>query len=137
MYHVFMLTAFFALFSTSYTVIDGFSRSFSEAISCIRDKRTDSGIRKHTYLGFVFASSICAAATICFVGNPVTLVTAVAILSLAIAPILYALNLRCVWRDIKDPHLRPSIVTMCTGWAGVVFMIAGLALTVWIKLFQR
>jgi Mn2+/Fe2+ NRAMP family transporter len=137
MYHVFMLTAFFALFSTSYTVIDGFSRSFSEAISCIREKRAESGARKYTYFGFVFASSICAAVTICCVGNPVAIVTAVAILSLAIAPVLYALNLRCVSRDIADPRLRPSIVTICTGWAGVLFMVAALAITVWIKLFQR
>jgi Mn2+/Fe2+ NRAMP family transporter len=133
MYHVFMLTAFFAMFSTTYTVIDGFSRSFSEALSALREDWSRENVRKRTYSGFVIFSSLCAAVCVVWVGNPVTLVTTVALISLAVAPILYALNLICVNRDIRDPELRPARATVVIGWLGTVFMVLALAVMFYVK----
>jgi Mn2+/Fe2+ NRAMP family transporter len=134
MFHVFMLTAFFAMFSTSYAVIDGFSRSFSEALACLRPACAQAGPRRLTYAGFVLASATCAAATLLFVGNPVTLVTAAALLSLAVAPVLYALNLYCVSRHITQPALRPAKATLFMGWLGTLCMVVALLVTVYVKL---
>lgn len=136
MYHVFMLTAFFAMFSTTYTVIDGFSRSFSEALAALRDRWSSRHVRRRTYGGFIAGSSVCAAVCVVWVGNPVTLVTAVALLSLAVAPILYALNLICVSRDIRDPQLRPARATVIIGWLGTVFMVLALAVTFYVKVIR-
>jgi len=133
MYHVFMLTAFFAMFSTTYTVIDGFSRSFSEALAALRDSWARESVRKWTYGGFVIFSALCAAVCVVWVGNPVTLVTTVALISLAVAPVLYALNLACVNRDITDPELRPATATVAIGWLGTAFMILALAVTFYVK----
>jgi Mn2+/Fe2+ NRAMP family transporter len=136
MYHVFMLTAFFAMFSTSYTVIDGFSRSFCEALASLRGEWARESIRRRTYGWFVAGSSLLAAVIIVRVGNPVTLVTTVALISLAVAPILYALNLICVSRDIKDPQLRPAKATVVLGWAGTAFMILALAVMFYVKVVR-
>jgi Mn2+/Fe2+ NRAMP family transporter len=133
MYHVFMLTAFFAMFSTTYTVIDGFSRSFSEALAALRESWSRERVRRRTYGGFVIFSALCAAVCVVWVGNPVTLVTTVALISLAVAPILYALNLICVKRDITDPELQPARATVIIGWLGTIFMVLALAVTFYVK----
>ncbi len=135
MHHVFMLTAFFAMFSTTYTVIDGFSRSFANALGALYPKYGHPNGINRNYRGFVILSAVFAAATLVWVGNPVTLVTLVAIISLAIAPILYALNLYCVVRHIEDPKMRPSKAVTSLGLAGIVFMVFALGLTVFTKLF--
>ena len=136
MYHVFMLTAFFAMFSTTYTVIDGFSRSFSEALAALREDWSRVGVRKWTYGGFVIFSALCGAVCVVWVGNPVTLVTTVALISLAVAPVLYALNLVCVNRDITDPELRPARATVVIGWLGIAFMVLALAVTFYVKVVR-
>ena len=81
-------------------------------------------------------SALCAAVTLLFVGNPVTLVTAAALLSLAAAPVLYVLNLYCVSRHIADPALRPARLTIALGWLGTTFMLVALAVTVYVKLLR-
>ena len=137
MYHVFMLTAFFAMFSTSYVVLDGFSRSFTEALAALAPERLGTPpVRRITYWGFVFTSSGLAAATLVLHGNPVTLVGVVALISLTAAPVLYALNLSCVNRDITDPALRPARATMIIGWAGVALMLLALVVTFYVKVLR-
>ncbi len=136
MYHVFMMTAFFAMFSTSYTVIDGFSRSFSETLAQLRPSLREKRTRLLTYRGFVIVSAILAAITIKWIGNPVTLVVAVSLISLAVAPILYGLNQYCIRRDITEPELKPARVTVGIGWLGILFMILALAVTVYVKLIK-
>ncbi len=126
MLHLFMLTAFFAMFSTSYTVVDGFSRSFAEALASLRGRE---GSVRPWYVGFVLASSLLAVLTIFLVGNPVTLVTVVALISLAVAPVLYALNIWCVTRHISDKKLRPPRPLVWLACAGVAFMVLAVAVT--------
>jgi len=134
MFHVFMLTAFFAMFSTTYTVIDGFSRSFCEALATLRSSMATRERRRLTYTSFVIASSLMAAGTILLVGNPVTLVTAVALISLAVAPVLYGLNLFCVQKHIEQPALRPALVVVIVGWLGSALMLLALGVTIYVKL---
>ncbi len=133
MYHVFMMTAFFAMFSTSYTVIDGFSRSFSEALATLSTRFADERMRKRTYRAFVLASAALASVTILWISNPVTLVVAVSLISLTIAPLLYGLNIYCVQRDITDDELKPAKATMVLGWLGIVLMVITLLVTIYVK----
>lgn len=137
MYHVFMLTALFAMFSTSYTVIDGFSRSFSE--SCAVLFRSLGSLRRKTatYFGFMGASAVLASATLFFVGNPVTIVTAAALVSLALAPLLYGFNLYCVLKHVDEPRFRPARLSVWIATAGIVFMLIALGTTVYAQLLPR
>lgn len=136
MFHVFMVTAFCAMFSTSYTVIDGFSRSFAEVLAALFPARAGGRRRRQTYRGFVLVSSALAAVTLAWIGNPVTVVTAVALLSLAVAPVLYALNLICIQRHIEEPRLQPARTTTLLGWLGVATMVLAVAATVYVKLLR-
>jgi hypothetical protein len=136
MFHVFMVTAFCAMFSTSYTVIDGFSRSFAEVLASLFPARAGGGRRRQTYRGFVLVSSLLAGVTLAWIGNPVTVVTAVALLSLAVAPVLYALNLICIQRHIEEPRLQPARITTLLGWLGVATMVLAVAATVYVKLLR-
>lgn len=126
MYHLFFVAAFFAMFSTSYTVIDGFSRSFSEVLPLIFSRSEPH--KRRLYLGFALVSSAMATVLVCTVGNPVTLVMVVAVISLCFAPILYGLNTWCVVTQIRDAALRPSkllvglaIIGTCTMAGAAVF----------------
>ncbi len=131
MYHLFFVSAFFAMFSTSYTVIDGFSRAFSETLALLRPGLADR--RQALYAGFAEASALVAAITLITVGNPVTLVLAVALISLGFAPVLYGLNLWCVVTQIEDPALRPSRPLIVLGALGTLFMAGAAGLYLWVK----
>ncbi len=134
MYYVFMVGAFFALFSTSYAVMDGFSRSFSEAVGLLWTAARGTAVRRKLYFGFAGASSGLALVTIFTVGNPVTLATGVAILTLAASPLLYALNLHCVRTQIDDRDLRPSGPLVAGSVAGIVLMTVTVFLYGYIQL---
>ncbi len=136
MAHVFMLTAFFAMFSTSYTVIDGFSRSFSEALGHLFERFSFQSAKNKTYLGFILFSASLACITLVLVGNPVTLVTYVALVSLAAAPVLYVLNLLCVTMHIQQPKLRPGRLTLVVGWFGVGTMLLAVGVTIFVKFLR-
>jgi len=56
------------------------------------------------------------------VRNPVTLVMVVALLSLCVAPLYYALNYYCVTRFIKDEKFRVKRPACIMALIGVVIM---------------
>ena len=130
MYHVFMLTAFFAMFSTSYTVIDGFSRSFSECCSELVPALSAPRAKRRTYVGFVGVSSIIACVILACVRNPDILVKRAALISLAVAPLLYACNLYCVTRHIDETAMRPSRWSIALAVVGILVMVFAIGLTV-------
>jgi Mn2+/Fe2+ NRAMP family transporter len=132
MYHAFLVTAFFAMFSTTYTVMDGFSRAFEGCLAQLRRLREpESPARRGTgtaacgpaYWGFLLASSAVAAASIVAFPQPVQMVTLVATVTLVLTPGIYALNVWCTTHLIEDRTLRPPLATVILGWAGVAFMI--------------
>jgi len=124
MYLVFMVAAFFAMYSTSYTVMDGFSRSFAEALSVLLPRRGRAWWSRF-YWGFAVSTASLALAVLLVVGNPVRLVMVVAsVLSLCVAPLYYWCNYYCVSRFIEDRRLRPGGAARVTALAGVVVMFA-------------
>ena len=137
MYHVFMLTAFFAMFSTAYTVIDGFSRSFAECCATLRSGMSTPESRRRLYRVFVIGSSVLAGVILVSVANPVTIATVAALVSLTTAPLLYAFNLYCVRRQIEDPELRPSALNVCIACVGIAAMTAVLAIAIYVEFARR
>jgi Mn2+/Fe2+ NRAMP family transporter len=135
MYHVFMVTAFFAMFSTSYTVIDGFSRSFSECIGLLVSRWSTPRAKKASYLGFVFASSTLACTILLKIGNQVDLVMAATLISLVAATLVYALNLYCVLRHIEEPRFRPPRLNVAIALVGIPMMFVALGMTVYVTFF--
>ncbi|MHC4432012.1 MAG: Nramp family divalent metal transporter [Planctomycetota bacterium] len=121
MYIVFMVAAFSAMYSTTYTVIDGFSRSFAETAATLRPNLRAKWWTK-LYWGFVLATASFAYVVVVTVGNPVRLVTIVAILSLCVAPLYYGLNYYCVTRFITQDEFRPKTPARVTALLGIVVM---------------
>ncbi|MBC8217202.1 MAG: Nramp family divalent metal transporter [Planctomycetes bacterium] len=121
MYFVFMIAAFSAMFSTTYTVMDGFSRSFAETVSTLRP-----GMRAkwwaRLYWAFVSVAATFAFVMVVTVRNPVTLVMLVALLSLCVAPLYYLLNYYCVTRFIKEQKFRLGTPARVLAVAGIVVM---------------
>jgi Mn2+/Fe2+ NRAMP family transporter len=137
MYHVFMLAALLAMFSTSYTVIDGFSRSFAEGWATLCPAAVSTSIRKRLYVGFVCAASLIACAVIVTIGrNPIVLVTAVALISLTAAPLLYSFNLYCVLNHIDQPGWRVSWPTIVLAVSGIAFTVLALGTTAFVELLR-
>jgi Mn2+/Fe2+ NRAMP family transporter len=139
MYHAFLATAFFAMFSTTYTVMDGFSRAFAGCLAELRRLRapasapaceagqTECGPWYWIFLG---VTSAIAAASIVAFPQPVQMVTFVATVTLVITPGLYAFNVWCAARLIPDRALRPPLATVILGCAGVAFMLGVAVLAV-------
>ncbi len=128
MFPVFMVAAFAAMFSTVYSVMDGFPRAFSRLMktlfpgSAFLHRSSDPSY--WIFMVVIFAFSLV---TNTLLPNPVLVVTLVGVVSLLIAPMLYALNYYCVTRLVPDPGLRPSAGLRAWAGTGIVFM-AGAAL---------
>jgi hypothetical protein len=134
MFPVFMLTAFFAMFSTVYAVMDGFPRAFSTILrTLLPDNALVHRPSNPTYWGFmglIFAFSVVFNTLL---PNPVLMVQLVGILSLTLAPILYSLNYYCATRLAPD-EVRPSGVMRVWALLGIAFMAGAAGFFVYTQL---
>jgi hypothetical protein len=113
--------------------MDGFSRSFAEAVATIFGG-IGSGSWKKLYWSFLLFTSAFAILLVSTIGNPVTLVLAAALLSLSVAPLYYWLNYYCVTRFIEDKSLKPKLPARIIAIIGVILMLAASALYIASKL---
>lgn len=124
MYIVFMVAAFTAMYSTVYTVMDGFSRAFAEMASTLFPS-IRAKWRMKLYWIFVLSTAAFAILILLkFQGkNPVTLVLDVAFISLCVAPLYYGLNYYCVTRFIKEEKFRPGTFARLVALSGIVVVL--------------
>lgn len=134
MFPVFMVAAFAAMFSTVYSVMDGFPRAFS---TLMRTLFPESDFLQRTsnpsywmFMVVIFAFSLV---TNTLLPNPVLVVTLVGVVSLVVAPVLYGLNYYCVTRLIADPELRPPRALRIWALAGIAFMTLAAGLYVYTR----
>jgi Mn2+/Fe2+ NRAMP family transporter len=119
---LFMVAAFFGMFSTAYGVLDGFPRAFTETLTRLFPDAEGAGRR--LYWGFLCASLGLAVAETLLVPDPVVLVSIAAVVSFLLAPLLYGLNHFCVTRLIEDPELRPGPALRTWSWLGIACVTA-------------
>ena len=125
MFPLFMLAAFAAMFSSVYSVMDGFPRAFSTILRTLFP--SNSFLEKPSnpaYWIFMVVIFTFSLVTNTLLPNPVLVVTLVGVVSLLVAPILYAFNYYCVTRLIEDESMRPSLGLRLWAVAGMVFMTA-------------
>jgi Mn2+/Fe2+ NRAMP family transporter len=124
MYFVFMVAAFTAMYSTVYTVMDGFSRSFAETTSILFPKIRAKWRMKLYWIFVLFTAAFAILILLALKGkNPVALVLDVALLSLCVAPLYYGLNYYCVTRLIKEERFRPKTSARLVALAGIVVVL--------------
>jgi Mn2+/Fe2+ NRAMP family transporter len=123
MFPVFMLASFAAMFSTSYSVMDGFPRTFASLVRTLfPSNRFLHKSVNPAYWIFMVVIFAFAVAVNTLVPNPVLMVTLVGVVSLLVAPVLYALNYYCVTRLIPDESMRPSRAMRIWALAGILIM---------------
>ena len=135
MFPVFMLAAFAAMFSTAYSVMDGFPRTFSTLLRTLYP--ANEALKKASdpaywvFMAVIFTFAI--GANYIF-PNPVRMIQLIGLVSLAVAPILYGLNSYCVTRLIDDESLRPKRWLRLWGLAGLWFMTAAVIFALYIRM---
>lgn len=149
-YPLFMVAAFFGMFSTAYGVMDGFPRAFAQTVVRLwggsggarRAADPDDEIRRAAtagrrttpvYWAFLFGSLALALVETVWIPDPVALVTMAAVVSFLLAPVLYGLNHYCVTRLIEDPGLRPGPGMRLWSWLGILGVTAASAFFLWVQ----
>ncbi len=131
----FLTTAFFAMFSTTYVVLDGFPRALSESLRLLSPSRRKQDWWGTPYWVLIAVVWLSVSLLLLWVGRkPILLTTLAALLSLAVSPVYYALNHWCVTRRISDPALRPPAWLRALSWAGLAFVTFATVLSLYIKL---
>lgn len=134
---VFLMTAFFGMFSTTYVVMDGFPRALAEAMRLLSPSRRESDELWTTpywvLLGVVWLSVV---AILALWPKPILLTTSAALLSLAVSPLYYGLNYYCVTRHVLDPALAPGKPTRALAVAGILFVTCASVACVYFKLVR-
>ena len=120
---VFMIAAFFAMFSTTYIVMDGFPRSLAEALRLLVPSRRDRpGPWNAPYVGLLTVVWLAVIPILVFVPKPVLLVKSAALLGFLVAPLYYGLNVYCAARFIPEGPLRPSRAWIVASSVGAALM---------------
>lgn len=132
---LFLLAAFFGMFSTAYGVLDGFPRAFSETVTRLGGGGRPAGpdATSRVYWTFLFGSLALALAETVWLRDPVVLVTVAAVVSFLLAPILFLLNHYCVTRLIADPELRPGPLMRAWSWIGLAGVGAATVFFLWVQ----
>lgn len=131
---LFLAAAFFGMFSTTYGVLDGFPRAFSETVVRIWPSADDR--KQRFYWGFLGVTLALALAETVLIPDPVLLVTVAAVASFLLSPITFALNYWCVTRLIEDPDQRPSTPLRVWAWLGILCAFAAAGLYLWVQLVR-
>jgi hypothetical protein len=137
-YPLFLVAAFFGMFSTAYGVLDGFPRAFRETVRRLgaassADLAGESRVGQRLYWGFLLASLALAFVETLIIPDPVVLVTIAALASFLISPVLYALNYACVTRLIEDPALRPGRGLRVWAVVGIACMLGATGLFLYLQ----
>ena len=135
MFPLFMLAAFAAMFSSVYSVMDGFPRAFSTILRTLFPSNSflekPSNPAYWIFMVVIFTFSLVSNTLL---PNPVLVVTLVGVVSLLVAPILYAFNYYCVTRLIEDESMRPPLGLRLWAMAGILVMTVAAAFYTYTRL---
>lgn len=126
-----LVMAFAALFTTCYTMMDGFPRSFVAARRVLRGESAFGGEVDRVYWTFLLGVTLGGLAILSQLPDPALLIKAVGAFGLVLSPIYYILNLWAVTRWVDDPRLRPGKATVALALVGILTMVATAGLLLW------
>lgn len=132
---VFLVVAFSAMFSTTYTVMDGMPRTLTAAWRHIQGERdADRADRGRLYWGYLIVMTIGSLGLVAVVSDPIRLITMLAAVTFLFSPLWFVLNTWCVRRFVTDPQMRPSRGAFALAGIGIVFMVVTAGLLVYTDL---
>jgi Mn2+/Fe2+ NRAMP family transporter len=131
---VFLVAAFFGMFSTTLGVMDGFPRAFAETVTRLRPEAAPE--ERRLYWGFLVGTLALALAETVLLPDPVVLVTVAAVASFLLSPVTFALNYWCVTRQVEHAELRPGPGLRAWAVAGTGFAAAAAGLFLWVEFLR-
>ncbi|MCP4292063.1 MAG: divalent metal cation transporter [bacterium] len=114
--------AFITMFSTTLTVLDGYSRTLAVGLGLLSGKKEISGRRPYVFFLFLLAAVSLMVITN-FVTSMKSLIDVVTILAFLTAPLVAVLNLRAVKSDHVPKEHQPGTLMTVFSWAGIVFLV--------------
>ena len=134
-YWVIALAAFSTMFSTTITVLDGYSRAMNQTLSLLR-KGTEENSSRMSYLGIMAVTAVVSWLVISqFLNNLTSLVDLATILSFVIAPLIAWLNYRVIHRDEVGEAFRPKPWLRGLALAGLIFLTLFTVIYIGYRLF--
>lgn len=133
---LFLAAAFFGMFSTTYGVMDGFPRAFSETAVRLFPGRGREARAGSLYWGFLAATLALALVETVLLPDPVVLVTVAAVASFLLSPMTYLFNYYCVTRLVEDPDHRPGPGLRLWALGGIVCAFGAAGLFLWVQFLR-
>jgi Mn2+/Fe2+ NRAMP family transporter len=126
------LVAFITMFSTTITVLDGYSRTLAAGTGLLFHASGRPG-RRSTFFFMVLLVVLAVAIIAFFMGGFRNLVDVATVLAFLTAPLVAVLNFRVVRADNMPPAQRPGRLMSLFSWAGIIFLSGFGLLWIWIR----
>lgn len=125
------LVAFFCIFGSTITVIDGYSRAIAEAQLLIQRKPLEQNIYHN---GWMLIVSICAMVVLYFFTSKLmTMLNFAMILAFMTTPVFALLNYRLVVKANLKGELALTTRMKALSWIGLTYLFGFLAVFIWWK----
>jgi Mn2+/Fe2+ NRAMP family transporter len=128
------LVAFITMFSTTITVLDGYSRTLAAGSGLLLAQQRAPG--KQSTKVFMIVLVVLAVAIIgFFMGGMRALVDVATVLAFLTAPLVAVLNFTIVRRDNVPQDMRPGRFLSWLSWAGIGFLAGFSLVWIWVRFF--
>jgi len=126
------LVAFITMFSTTITVLDGYSRTLAAGSGLLFRSSGKPGLRT-TYFFMALLVVLAVAIIGFFMGGMRVLVDVATVLAFLTAPLVAVLNFKVVRADNMPPAQRPGRFMSLLSWAGIVFLAGFSVVWIWVR----
>ncbi len=134
---VFFVVSFFAMFSTTYTVMDGMPRTLTAAVQHIRDEdNPDHATKGRLYWVFLVGMTVLSLVVVKLVPDPPRLITLLAAVTFVLSPLYFAANTYAVTRLVDDAAMRPSRGHVAFAILGIVALTITVGLVVYTEIIR-
>ena len=125
------VVAFFCIFGSTITVIDGYSRALAEAQRLIQHKKLEQ--RKYLNYWMLFVSFVAIVILLFFTSKLMTMLNFAMIMSFMTTPVFALLNYRLVVKAKLKGELALTVRMKALSWIGLAYLFGFLAVFVWWK----
>jgi Mn2+/Fe2+ NRAMP family transporter len=130
-----LTAAFFTMFSTTLTTMDGYPRSLAACCSLIGDLSTQRFRQIHQ--AWILLSAVAGSIVVLFfVQNLIQLLTFAAVVSFVTSPILAAINYKVMTGANVPEADRPGPFLKLLSWSGMIFFVLMTAGYVYVTFFR-
>ena len=126
------LVAFITMFSTTLTVLDGYSRTLAGGYRLLFRPGSKPRARQ-TVLSMVLLVVLAEGIIVFLMGGMRTLVDVATVLAFLTAPLVATLNFRVVSADHVPVAHRPGPAMSALSWAGIVFLAGFGLFWIWVR----